>query len=89
MPDKSSNIPFYIFYGTIFSDIIRIAGSTLHLDDLIPRLRTFFKRMLNQGTDRLRILHQCKKIISPTIHTCIFCHTNPYTGWISPGVQSP
>merc|ERR1712215_370826 len=55
-PDKSSNIPSYIFYGTILPEIIRIARSTLHLDNLIPRLGTFFKRMLNQGADRQRIL---------------------------------
>ena len=63
MPDNCSNIPSYIFYGTILSEIIRIARSTLHLDDLIPRLGTFFKRMLNQGADRQKILHQCKKAL--------------------------
>ena len=69
MPDKSSNIPSYIFYGTILSEIIRIARSTLHLDDLIPRLGTFFKRMLNQGADRQRILHQCKKALKKHTHS--------------------
>ena len=63
MPDRSSNIPSYIFYGTIMSEIIRIARSTLLLDDLIPRMDTLFKRMLNQGADRQKIVNQYKKAI--------------------------
>ena len=62
-------MPSYIFYGTILSEIIRIARSTLHLDDLIPRLGTFFKRMLNQGADRQKILHQCKKALKKHTHS--------------------
>ena len=61
MPYIDSNIPSYIFYGTIMSEIIRIARSTLLLDDLIPRLGALFKRMLKQGADSWKILHQCKK----------------------------
>ena len=63
MPDRSSNIPSYIFYGTIMSEIIRIARSTLLLDDLIPKMCALFKRMLNQGADRQKIVNQCKKAI--------------------------
>ena len=63
MPDRSSNIPSYIFYGTIMSDIIRLEGTTLLLDDLVPRIGTLIIRMLNQGADRWKILHQCKKAI--------------------------
>ena len=63
MPDRSSNIPSYIFYGTIMSEIIRIARSTLLLDDLIPRMDALFKRMLNQGADRQKIVNQYKKAI--------------------------
>ena len=57
MPDIKSNIPSYIFYGTIKSEI-RIARSTLLLDDFVPRMGAFFKRMLNQGADRLKVLNQ-------------------------------
>ena len=64
MPDRSSNIPSYIFYGTIMSEIIRIARSTLCLDDLTPRIAALFKRMLIQGADRKKILHQCNKAIT-------------------------
>ncbi len=56
-----SNIPAYIFYGTILSEIVRIARSTLLLDDLIPRLGALFKRMLTQGADMWKMIHQCKK----------------------------
>ena len=63
MPYKDSNIPSYIFYGTIMSEIVRIARSTLLLDDFIPRLGALFKRMLIQGADSWKILCQCKKAI--------------------------
>ena len=63
MPDRSSNIPSYIFYGTIMSEIVKIARSTLLLDDLIPKMGALFKRMLNQGAERHKIVNQCKKAI--------------------------
>ena len=49
MPYINSNIPSYIFYGIILSEIVRIAKSKLLLDDLIPRLGALFK-----GTVKLR-----------------------------------
>ena len=52
MPDRSSNIPNCIFYGTITSEIMRIAGFTLFLNDLVPRIGALVIRMLNQGADR-------------------------------------
>merc|ERR1712055_637257 len=58
MPDRRSNIPSYIFYGTIRSKIIRIARSILLLDDFVPRVGALFKRMINQGADKLKILQQ-------------------------------
>ena len=58
MPDRRSNIPSYIFYGTIRSEIIRIARSTLLIDDFVPRVGALFKRMINQGADRLMMLQQ-------------------------------
>ena len=52
MPDRSSDIPSCIFYGTIMSEIIRIARSELFLDDLVSRIGALVIRMLNQGADR-------------------------------------
>ena len=63
MPDRSSNIPSYMFYGTIMSEIIRIARSALLLDDLIPKIDALFKRMLNQGAGRQKVVNQYKKPI--------------------------
>ena len=58
MPDRRSNIPSYIFYGTIRSEIIRIARSTLLLDDFVLTVGELFKRMINQGADKLKMLQK-------------------------------
>ena len=71
MPYIDSNIPSYIFYGTIMSEIIRIARCTLLLDDLIPRLGALCKRMLNQGADSWKILCQCKKAMDKHSHSFV------------------
>ena len=71
MPYIDSNIPSYIFYGTIMSEIIRIARCTLLLDDLIPRLGALCKRMLNQGADSWKILRQCKKAMDKHSHSFV------------------
>ena len=63
MPDRGSNIQPYIFYGIIMSEIIRITRSTLLFDDVIPNMSALVIRILNQGADRWKILHQCKKNI--------------------------
>ena len=49
--------------GQLLSEIVRIARSTLLLDDLIPRLGALFKRMINQGADSRKILRKCTKAI--------------------------
>ena len=69
MPYIDSNIPPYIFYGTILSEIVRIARSTLLLDDLIPRMSTLLKRMLKQGADRWKMICQCKKAMDNHSHS--------------------
>ena len=45
-------------YGTIRSEIIRIARSTLLLEDFVPKIAALFKRMQSQGADRLKMLQQ-------------------------------
>ena len=45
MPDVSGNIPFHFYipsYGSIMSEILRIARSTLHYGDFIPRTSDLF-----------------------------------------------
>ena len=62
MPDRRSNIPSYIFYGTIRSEIIRIARSTLLLEDFVPRMGASLMRILNQGADRLNMLKHYTRV---------------------------
>ena len=38
--------------------VIRIARSTLLLDDFVPRVDALFKRMINKGADKLKMLQQ-------------------------------
>ena len=61
MPDRSSNIPRFVFYGTIMSEFIRIARSTLKLGDFLPRASNLFSRMVSQGGNPQKILGQIKK----------------------------
>ena len=49
MPHADSNIPSCIFYSSIFSEILRIARSTLLFEDLAPRISELFSRMRKQG----------------------------------------
>ena len=47
-----SNIPFTISTGSIFSELLRIAGCSLRTDDLIPRDFDLFSKMKAQGGNR-------------------------------------
>ena len=49
MPHLSSNIPSSIFYGSAFSEILRIARCTLLFSDFAPRVTELLQRMKNQG----------------------------------------
>ena len=70
MPDRSSNIPRFVFYGTIMSEFIRITHSTLQLNDFLPRASDLFSRMVSQGGDPRKVLGQTKKSFSR--HTGLF-----------------
>ena len=61
MPDLSSNIPSYIFYGSILSEVLRIARCTLNYCDFRPKLQALFKRMMNQGASLNKLLKQIRK----------------------------
>ena len=63
MPNIQSNIPSYIFYGTILSEFLRIARATLLLKDFLPRATDLFHRMTYQGGDQYKILLQFRKAI--------------------------
>jgi len=64
MPDLSGNIPGHIFYGSIMSEILRIARSTLHYNDFIPRTADLFKRMINQGAEPSKLSKQVDKVLN-------------------------
>ena len=64
MPHECSNIPSTIFYGSIFSEFLRIARCTLLFEDLIPRASELFRRMTCQGGKASQIRKQIKKVIT-------------------------
>ena len=61
MPFIESNIPSSIFYGAVFSEILRIARCTLRFEDVVPRLQDLFDRMISQGANKSFILRQINK----------------------------
>ena len=61
MSDYNSNIPSYIFYGSILSEFLRIARCTLNYNDFIPKVKVLFKRMMNQGACLEKLFHQVSK----------------------------
>ena len=63
MPNLSSNIPSFIFYGSIFSEILRIARCTLRFSDFEPRVFELIERMKNQGANIQFIIKQFRKAL--------------------------
>ena len=62
MSDLSGNIPSTIFYGTILSEILRIARCTFLYKDFVPRVQSMAKRMVNQGASKENIWKQILKV---------------------------
>ena len=63
MPDLSGNIPSHVFYGSIFSEFLRIARATLRYADFLPKARELIERMIKQGADLQKLLRQFNKLI--------------------------
>ena len=63
MPDLGGNIPSHVFYGSVMSEFLRIARSTLLYPDFLPVATSLFKRMLNQGGSQFKLLNQIKKAL--------------------------
>ena len=61
MPDLRGNIPSYIFYGSILSEVVRIARCTLKYIDFVPKISDLFSRMKNQGAYMKKLICQMKK----------------------------
>ena len=64
MPHLDSNIPESIFYSALVGEFIRIARSTLLVEDFIEKTKILCKRMIKQGANRHKISQNIKKIIS-------------------------
>ena len=63
MPDFSGNIPSHVFYGSIMSEFLRIARCTLRYTDFVSSAISLFKRMINQGGSKVKILNQIRKAL--------------------------
>ena len=61
MPHLESNFPSTIFYGSIFSEFIRIARCTLKLEHFLPRASELYSRMLSQRANQSCINKQILK----------------------------
>ena len=61
MPSLTGNIPSAMFYGCILSEFLRIARTTLYIDDFSQRAKELVTRMCNQGGKREYIYRQLKK----------------------------
>ena len=61
MPDYTGNIPSHVFYGSVMSEFLRIARSTMLYEDFLPLASKLYKRMVNQGGSSNMILKQVKK----------------------------
>ena len=61
MPNATSNIPTIIFYGSLFSEFLRIARCSLLFQDFIPRVLELYVRMIAQGGTSSIIFKQIRK----------------------------
>ena len=57
----SSKIPSTVFYGSIFSELFRIARSTLRIDNFELEASDLFPRMKAQGRNIATLTKQPKK----------------------------
>ena len=71
MPNLSSDIPSYVFYGSLMSEFLRIARCTLRISDFCSRSASLVRRMKNQGANTLAIKRQLEKGIArhPNVFT--------------------
>ena len=63
MPHLQSNIPKNIFYSALIGEILRIARSTMLLEDFIPKAKDLIDRMISQGAKPFLSKRHLRKII--------------------------
>ena len=90
MPFADSNIPSSIFYSALKGEFLRIARSTLQLDDFIPKASDLLIRMNKQGARNDITCRSLYKIISN--HPKCFQHfsimTNDLIHLLISGIQT-
>lgn len=64
MPHIESNIPKCIFYSALIGEFLRIARSTLMLEDFLEKAKQLIERMKTQGAKRNMTYRNLQKIIS-------------------------
>ena len=64
MPNLEGNIPEHVFYGSIYSELLRIARASLLYDDFLSKSRTLKDRMLNQGASKSKFAKTIDKILA-------------------------
>ena len=68
-----SNITSSIFYGSIFSEFLRIALCTLIIIDFVPKTFQLYNRMVIQDGNKTSIQRQIKKAFRETFSK--YCNT--------------
>ena len=63
MPYFSRNIPFRIFYGSIFLELFRIVSCTLTNNDFLPTTCDLFSGMIAKGGNKAALTKKLKKAI--------------------------
>ena len=64
MPHIDSNIPESIFYSSLVGEFLRIARSTLLMNDFVDKASPLCKRMFKQGANVMRVRSCLNKIIT-------------------------
>ena len=87
MPQFCSNIPSSIFYGSFFSELLRIARCTLLFIDFIGKASELYHRMVSQGGNPKQLANQIKK--SYNRYHDIFAKYDKALNEISASIQAP
>ena len=62
MPDASGNLLHHVSFGSILSELPRIARATLNYDDFLDKAKDLVRRMLRQGGEMAKITKLINKI---------------------------
>ena len=60
MTDLNGNIPSHVFYGSIFSEVLRIARATMNY--FLPKAHDLFQRTQRQGASKPALFKQIDKM---------------------------